>query len=116
MLAAAMADFEEAGSRPLVLICGTLTSKDTSGFIAHFKGLAREVIAVPISGDHAGRTAGEVASIARAAGMEAIAAESVGAALDVLAQRSWERPPRILIAGSLYLAGAVLEENGNRPT
>ena len=110
-----MADFEEAGSRPLALICGTLTSKDTAGFLAHFKGLAREVIAVPISGEHAGRTADEIAAIARNVGMEASAADSVGAALDALAQRTWERPPRILIAGSLYLAGAVLEENGNPP-
>ena len=115
VLAAAMADFEEAGSRPLALICGTLTSKDTAGFLAHFKGLAREVIAVPISGEHAGRTADEIAAIARNVGMEASAADSVGAALDALAQRTWERPPRILIAGSLYLAGAVLEENGNPP-
>lgn len=116
VLAEAMADFEEAGSRPLVLICGTLTTKDTAGFLAHFKGLAREVVAVPIAGEHAGRTAADVAAMARGVGMEASAADSVGAALESLALRPWDRPPRILIAGSLYLAGAVLEENGATPT
>ncbi len=115
VLAEAMADFEEASPKPLVLICGTLTAKDTSGFLAHFKGLAREAIAVPIAGEHAARTAEEVADIARSVGIAASPATDVGAALDELAARSWEAPPRILIAGSLYLAGAVLEANGNLP-
>jgi dihydrofolate synthase/folylpolyglutamate synthase len=115
VLAEAMADFEDASPRPLALICGTLTAKDTAGFLAHFKGLAREAIAVPIEGEHAARSAEEVADIARQAGLSATAAASVGAALDDLAARSWEKPPRILIAGSLYLAGAVLQANGNLP-
>jgi dihydrofolate synthase/folylpolyglutamate synthase len=116
VIAEAMADFEEATSRPLALICGTLSSKDTLGFLAHFKGLAREVVAVPIPGEHAARSAQEVASIAAAAGLGARVAASVGDALALLAQENWPKPPRILIAGSLYLAGAVLEENGNPPT
>jgi dihydrofolate synthase/folylpolyglutamate synthase len=115
VLAEAMADFEEASPRPLVLICGTLTAKDTAGFLAHFKGLARDVIAVPIEGEHAARSADEVAEIARQAGLTATPAASVSAALETLAARAWERPPRILIAGSLYLAGSVLEANGNLP-
>ncbi len=114
-LAEAMADLEEASSRPLVLVCGTLTTKDTAGFLSHFKGLACAVIAVPILGEHAGRSAEDVAAIAAKAGLAAEAAESVAAALRTIATREWPAPPRILIAGSLYLAGAVLEENGNLP-
>jgi dihydrofolate synthase/folylpolyglutamate synthase len=116
VLAEAMADFEEASSRPLVLICGTLRSKDTGAFLAHFKGLAREAIAVPIPGEHAARTAEEVADIARRAGLFARVAPDVGGALDALAAEDWPKPPRILIAGSLYLAGAVLQENGCPPS
>jgi dihydrofolate synthase/folylpolyglutamate synthase len=115
VLAEAMADFEEASPRPLVLICGTLTTKNTAGFLAHFKGLAREVVCVPISGEHAGRSAEEIAAIAAGVGLSASAADSVAAALRNLSGREWPQPPRILIAGSLYLAGAVLEENGNLP-
>ena len=115
VLAEAMADFEEASPRPLAMICGTLTSKDTAGFLAHFQGLTREVVAVPIAGEHAARSADEVAVIARAVGLNATAAENVGAALEKLAGREWPKAPRILIAGSLYLAGAVLAENGNLP-
>ncbi len=113
VLAEAMADFEEASPRPLALICGTLTSKDTAGFLAHFKGLVREAVAVPIAGEHAARSSAEVASIAQSVGLRATTAESVGAALEALASRDWPRPPRILIAGSLYLAGQVLADNGD---
>jgi dihydrofolate synthase/folylpolyglutamate synthase len=116
VLAEAMADFEEASPRPLVMICGTLSAKDTAAFFAHFKGLAREVIAVPIPGEHVARPAEEVAGFATRAGLAARVAPSVGAALDELAGQDWPRPPRILIAGSLYLAGAVLAENGSPPS
>jgi dihydrofolate synthase/folylpolyglutamate synthase len=114
-LAEAMADFEEASPRPLALICGTLTTKDTAGFLAHFKGLAREVLCVPIAGEHAGRPAEEVAAIAASVGLSARPVDSVAAALRDLAAREWPQPPRVLIAGSLYLAGEVLEANGNLP-
>jgi len=114
-LAEAMADFEDQSPRPLVLICGTLNTKDTAGFLRHFKGLAQEALAVPIEGDHAGRPAEEVAAIAQGAGLNAAACGSVDAALRFLAARAWSAPPRILIAGSLYLAGAVLEANGAMP-
>ncbi len=116
VLAEAMADFEEAAPRPLVMICGTLSAKDTAAFLAHFKGLAREVIAVPIPGEHAARPAEEVAAFAARAGLSARVAADVGAALDVFAAQDWPQPPRILIAGSLYLAGAVLAQNDSPPT
>ncbi len=115
VVAEAMADFEDASPRPLVMICGTLSAKDTGAFLAHFKGLAREVIAVPIPGEHAARSADEIAGFAARAGLPTSVAASVGAALDAIAAENWPQPPRILIAGSLYLAGAVLAENGNPP-
>ena len=114
-LAEAMADLEDQSPRPLALICGTLTTKDTAGFLAHFKGLAQETLAVPIAGEHSGRPAEEVAAIARDVGLHAVASDGVASALRFLAARPWPTPPRILIAGSLYLAGAVLEENGDPP-
>jgi dihydrofolate synthase/folylpolyglutamate synthase len=115
VLAEAMADFEDQSPRPLALICGALTTKDTAGFLSHFKGLAQETLAVPIAGEHAGRPAEEVAAIARSVGLSAAACDSVASALRFLAARDWPRPPRILVAGSLYLAGDVLEANGAAP-
>ena len=114
-LAEAMADLEDQSPRPLALICGTLATKDTAGFLRHFKGLAQETLAVPVVGEHSGRPAEEVATIAREVGLNAAACDSVASALRFLAARAWAKPPRILIAGSLYLAGAVLEENGDAP-
>ncbi|HWG04878.1 MAG TPA: folylpolyglutamate synthase/dihydrofolate synthase family protein [Beijerinckiaceae bacterium] len=112
VLAEAAADFEEKSPRPLVLICGTLTTKDTAAFLAAFKGLAREVLAVPLGPDHSGRPATEVAAAAAEVGIPATAADSVPVALTILAAREWPVPPRILITGSLYLAGEVLAANG----
>ncbi len=115
VLAEAMADFEDASPRPLVLICGTMSAKDTGAFLAHFKGLAREVFAVPIPGEHAARPAEDVAAFAAREGLKTRVATSVGAALDALTAETSPQPPRILIAGSLYLAGPVLQENGCPP-
>lgn len=114
-LAQAMADLEDRAARPLVVICGTLTTKDTTAFLRAFAGLAQEVIAVPVVGEHAGRPARDVAACALAANLPAAACGDVGEALDYLCARTWTIPPRILIAGSLYLAGAVLEANGTPP-
>jgi dihydrofolate synthase / folylpolyglutamate synthase len=115
VLAQAMADCEDKAPRPLVLICGTLASKDTAAFLRAFKGLAQEVLAVPVTGEHVARPPLDVAMLATAAGIPGVAVESIEAALRFLAAREWAMPPRILIAGSLYLAGELLRFNGTPP-
>ncbi len=112
VLGDAMADFEDKATRPLILICGTLATKDTASFLRAFRGLAQEVIGVPVAGDHAGRSAADVAAAARAQGIPASACASVPDALSYLKARAWPKPPRVLIAGSLYLAGEVLRLQG----
>jgi dihydrofolate synthase/folylpolyglutamate synthase len=107
-LAQVMADFEDNSPRPLVLICGTPATKETRAFLRPFKGLVQEVIAVPIGGDY-GRAPGEVAFAAQEEGIPAAGSASVGSALEYLSARDWSAPPRILIAGSLHLAGEVLK-------
>ena len=111
-LAAALADLEERAPRPLVLICGMLTTKDSAAFLAAFRGLAQEAIAVPVGEGHAGRPPAEVAAQAAAAGVPAVAAASIEAALRYLSARDWPRPPRLVICGSLYLAGEALKADG----
>jgi dihydrofolate synthase/folylpolyglutamate synthase len=54
----------------------------------------------------------QLAEAIRRLGMRAETAVSVDAALQFLAQLAYEIPPRILITGSLYLAGHVLAANG----
>ncbi|QFR34039.1 folylpolyglutamate synthase/dihydrofolate synthase family protein [Ancylobacter sp. TS-1] len=114
-LAAALADLEDRVPRPLVLIVGMLGNKDADAFLAPFAGLARELVAVPVPGEHKGAAPEGLAAIARAHGLDASTALSVPAALDGLSAFPVDPPPRVLIAGSLYLAGAVLAENGSLP-
>ena len=115
VLGEAMADLEAEAPRPLIVICGTLATKDTTGFLAAFRGLARQVFAVPIPGEHAGRSPQDVAAAASRAGLVAECADGVADALARIAAQSWDRPPRILIAGSLYLAGQALGANDAPP-
>jgi dihydrofolate synthase/folylpolyglutamate synthase len=71
---------------------------------------------VPIEGgEHPGRDPTALAAIVRnRVGLDAGAAASVRDALAVAGGGA--TPPRILICGSLYLAGAVLRDNGTPPT
>ncbi|MBB6306851.1 bifunctional folylpolyglutamate synthase/dihydrofolate synthase [Xanthobacter tagetidis] len=114
-LAHAVCELEERYSRPLVLVVGMLGTKDVSGFLAPFAGLARAAVAVPVPGDHMGLSPQEVAATAQALGIPASVAADVGAALDGLSFHPQFPPPRVLVAGSLYLAGAVLAQNGMVP-
>ena len=115
ILAAAAADLGERSDVPLVLIVGLLGTKDAEGFLRNFVGLSRALIAVPIAGQMAARPAEEVAGIAAGVGLNARTAPSVEAALSLIGDIAFEQLPRILICGSLYLAGAVLTANGTPP-
>jgi dihydrofolate synthase/folylpolyglutamate synthase len=114
-IAAALADLEERVSRPLVLIVGMLSTKDAEGFLHNFTGLARRLIALPIHQDKA-LSADAIADIARKVGIPAERCDSIEAALTRVGDLELSPPPRILITGSLYLAGEVLAANGTPPT
>jgi dihydrofolate synthase/folylpolyglutamate synthase len=114
-LAAALADLEERVSRPLVLIVGMLASKDCAGFLSNFTGLARRMIAVPVPGVEKSLTAEAVADIARSIGLSSTSRDNLDEALEAARKLDLAPPPRILITGSLYLAGEVLRENGTPP-
>jgi dihydrofolate synthase/folylpolyglutamate synthase len=113
-IAAALADLEERVSRPLVLIVGMMSTKDGEGFLRHFSGLSRRVIAVPIHADKA-LPAAALAAIANSIGIPAIASDSIEHALRMVGQLDLAPAPRVLITGSLYLAGEVLALNGTPP-
>ncbi|HEV2562938.1 MAG TPA: folylpolyglutamate synthase/dihydrofolate synthase family protein [Rhizomicrobium sp.] len=114
-IARAMADFEERSPKPLYLICGMLKTKDAAGYFAPFRGLARHVTTVTIPGEEASRGAGELYDAARMSGLDASPADDLEDAMMQVA--AWSRarpkdgPPRVLICGSLYLAGKVLAKN-----
>ncbi|MCC0044015.1 MAG: bifunctional folylpolyglutamate synthase/dihydrofolate synthase [Brucellaceae bacterium] len=117
VIAEALAGEEERYSRPLFLIAGMLNTKDQSGFFRAFEGMARHVFTVPVESSDAGVPPSELAVRAFEAGLSAEPVASVENALKLL-RDTWdeeEEAPRILICGSLYLVGAVLEANGTLP-
>jgi dihydrofolate synthase / folylpolyglutamate synthase len=115
-IAAALADLEERVSRPLVLIVGMLANKDCEGFLSNFTGLARRLIAVPVPGAEKGLAPETIVDAARIIGLSASGRYTLPDALEAVRKLDLDPPPRILITGSLYLAGDVLRENGTLPT
>jgi dihydrofolate synthase/folylpolyglutamate synthase len=107
-LARAMADFEERASSPLHIICGMMCTKDAAGFLGPFQGLAEFVGTLAIPGQPNAYAPDELAAAARRCGLYAEPASGLREAF-ALSRAVAERPVRILIAGSLYLAGHVLE-------
>ncbi|QBF29859.1 folylpolyglutamate synthase/dihydrofolate synthase family protein [Thalassococcus sp. S3] len=95
--------------RPTHLICGMLNTKDISGYLRPLAGKADALIAVSIPGEAATLPAEDTAAQAAALGLPSGTAASVKDAL--LSIASSEPNARILICGSLYLAGAVLRDN-----
>jgi len=117
MAAEFLAAREEEVERPLFMIAGMLDTKDALGFFRVYEGLVRHVFTVPVPDSEAGHDPVHLADLALEAGLSAEPMDDVRSALRLLAE-SWnglERPPRILIGGSLYLAGQVLRENGTLP-
>ena len=115
VVAAALGDLEERVSRPLVVIAGMMANKDAAGFLANFAGLTRHIIAVAVPDQANAMPPERLADAARALGMRVEIAAGIESALRALAALAYEVPPRILITGSLYLAGNVLALNGTPP-
>ena len=106
VLAQAFSDLNDRRSLPLVLVWGMLNTKDSGNFIGAFTGVAHRVVALTIPHEENAVPAETLAATARANGLAAETAVSLAAALR---QASLTMPaPRILICGSLYLAGHVL--------
>jgi dihydrofolate synthase/folylpolyglutamate synthase len=108
VLARAMADLEDRVPRPLFLIVGMMSTKDAPRFLDYFENLASFVVTVAIPGQPNAYTSDELCAIARHKGFVAEPADSMEEALELCAQEA-EDPVRILITGSLYLAGHILD-------
>ncbi|EPX77680.1 bifunctional folylpolyglutamate synthase/dihydrofolate synthase [Litoreibacter arenae] len=96
--------------KPTHLICGMLNTKDVRGYMRPLAAVARTLHAVSIPGEQATLSAEDAAKAAQDAGLEAHQAKTVLDAIKAITAQ--EANARILICGSLYLAGGVLRENG----
>lgn len=96
--------------RPVYLIAGMLRTKDSKGYFQHMSAVAMDLRAVSIPGEAATLTADETTESARSAGLKAHPCDSV---LTAVKEIVFNDPnARILVCGSLYLAGSVLRDNG----
>ena len=96
--------------RPTHLICGMLNTKDISGYLEPLVPYTASLTAVSIPDEVNTLPAPVTAKAARDAGMDAGEADSVRSAVEDIIRK--QADARILICGSLYLAGAILRENG----
>jgi dihydrofolate synthase/folylpolyglutamate synthase len=95
--------------KPLHLLFASLTTKDPKGMLEPFAGLVASVQTLPIPG-HASREPQELAELAGSMGLRAQAHSEVKQALAAVPADG-----RVLIFGSLYLAGEVLAANDQLP-
>ena len=103
---------EAAGwDQPLDLIYGMLNTKAAADFLKPLAGCVRRLRAVAIPGEPNSLSAAEAAAHAEACGISAQSAGDAATALRELVAAG-EEPGRVLICGSLYLAGKVLADNG----
>ncbi|XOY57647.1 MAG: bifunctional folylpolyglutamate synthase/dihydrofolate synthase [Rhodobacterales bacterium] len=96
--------------RPTHLICGMLNTKDIAGYLRPLAGIAQSLTAVSIPGEANTIPAEDTARFAADVGLPASTAASVQDAITAI--RAAHPQARILICGSLYLAGHVMRENG----
>ncbi|HKA64758.1 MAG TPA: folylpolyglutamate synthase/dihydrofolate synthase family protein [Methyloceanibacter sp.] len=107
-IANALAEFEERVPRAVHLIWGMMETKDAHAFIAPFKGLVERVYTVPIPEEANAFSAEALAEIAASEGFDVTPASGVAHAL-MQSRAALGRPGRVLICGSLYLAGHTLK-------
>jgi len=100
---------DDMPKRPTYLICGMLNTKDIGGYLRPLAAHADKLFAVSIPGEAATLPAAETAQAAEKAGLTAVQSTSVAEALATI--NALDGNARVLICGSLYLAGAVLREN-----
>jgi len=96
--------------RPVHLVCGMLNTKDVSGYMRALAPQVESLTAVSIEGEPATLPAEATAAAAESTGIPAATAPDVAQAVALVARQ--HPGARILICGSLYLAGRVLRENG----
>ncbi len=111
VIAHALAELDERVPRPVHLVYGMMDTKDAHAFIAPFKGLVERVYTVPIPDEPNAFDADALAEIARAEGFDVVATASLPDAL-TRSQAALQGPGRVLICGSLYLAGLALKLHG----
>lgn len=113
-LALALQEMQARRPLPLVLIMGLMNTRKPADFLAPFAGMIEQVFALSIPGEPNAHTAETIVEQAREGGFKAMQSSSILNALADAAKLG--HPARVVFAGSLYLAGHVLHQNGTPPS
>lgn len=111
-LAVALAEMQRIQPRPLVMILGMMNTRAPDDFLVPFKGKITKLFGLSIPGEPNAHSAQVIVAAARNSGIEAETRRGVVTAIEAAAE---VRGARIVICGSLYLAGDVLDKNGTPP-
>lgn len=111
-LSQALSDMNRARPAPLVLILGMMNTRSPADVLAPFAGMAERIITLTIPGESNAHDAAFIAAEAHKSGFNATPAKTIEAALKLAAGTA---NARVVISGSLYLAGQVLLKNGTYP-
>lgn len=103
--------FAKPDPRPLYLICGMMANKNICGFLEPFRPLVTKVYGIKVIGQES-HSADKIASMADQVKIKSASAPSAENAIRTI---SGEQPVRVLICGSLYLAGDILAQNDLLP-
>jgi dihydrofolate synthase/folylpolyglutamate synthase len=98
--------------KPLVLILGMMNTREPRDFLQPFKALNPTVLTLTIPGEANAHRATYIADEAQRAGLYAQPFRALGQAVDEAAK---VEGARVVICGSLYLGGYVLDRNGTPP-
>ncbi|HFB2048578.1 MAG TPA: Folylpolyglutamate synthase [Hyphomicrobiaceae bacterium MAG_BT-2024] len=109
-IAQTLADLQDRAHKPTYIIVGMVIGKDAKGFLLPFAGLVKTMYAVPIPESTIAINTQLLTNIAISAGLIAHAAEDVRSAISSIENLD-DGPKRILICGSLHLAGSILAKS-----
>ena len=112
-LSLALDEMQARRPLPLVLIMGLMNTRKPADFLAPFAGKVKQVFALTIPGEPNANPASVIVEQARESGFAAVESKSILNALADAAALGGEM--RVVFAGSLYLAGHVLHQNGTPP-
>lgn len=100
---------------PTILIVGMLTTKEPLEFFRPLINLVDHVIAIPVEASQAGFTPEELAKTIEGLGISVTTQPSLEEAMAEAKTKFSDQNHRILISGSLYLVGEVLQKNNTIP-
>ncbi|MCS0502917.1 bifunctional folylpolyglutamate synthase/dihydrofolate synthase [Ancylobacter mangrovi] len=112
-VAAEIARLDAAGPRRNLLVFGMLATKNPAGFLRPYRGLVEQAVAVPLAfAEGPAFSCEELCASAADVGIACRPASSLDEAMELAARLAGRNPARIVVSGSLYLAGEVLARAG----